>query len=204
LVESLVRDGSFLLRAAARVICAGGLLTALVLGTAASAGSIEVTAAGDEYEAAHPKPVAPAAGDDFQTTMDKVFGQGRWRQTSGYRTQAQENALRRHGAGTVAPGHISRHSLGDVDAPSAYDAVVYQMSAASAAARLRRAGGPFSRVLAEGAHGGQGPHLHIELATTADQATPPDTVAEHAVYRRSGGKRSLRLIRASSTSTTPN
>jgi hypothetical protein len=146
------------------VALAGGVM-AFGLATAAAAGPIQVVSAGDEYATFHPRRAAPAAAKGFQATMDQVFGPGRWRQTSGYRTPAQENALRREGAGTVAPGRVSRHSLGDRDSPSAYDAVVERMSAASAAARLRRAGAPFSRVVAEGAHGGQGPHLHIELVS---------------------------------------
>jgi uncharacterized protein YjeT (DUF2065 family) len=149
-----------------RAGCLGGLTLALCLTGGAAAAQIQVTSAGAEYESFHPRPHARAAasGEDFQTAMDRVFGPGRWRKTSGYRTQAQENALRRQGAGTVAPGHVSLHSVGHPDAPSAYDAVVDHMALASAAAKLRGAGGPFSRVLAEGKHGQQGAHLHIELA----------------------------------------
>ena len=105
----------------------------------------------------------PAARADFQAAMDQVFGPGRWRQTSGYRTIAQEDALRRQGAGTVPRGHLSRHSIGGAEAPHAYDAVVDKLPLQSAAAMLRQAGA-FARVLAEGAHGNQGAHLHIELA----------------------------------------
>ncbi|MGZ6016463.1 MAG: hypothetical protein ACXWKM_12025, partial [Phenylobacterium sp.] len=80
----------------------------------ALAGAIEVVSADADYARFHPKPVAaaPTAGGDFTATMDRVFGAGRWRQTSGYRTRAQEDALRRQGAGTVAPGHTSLHSIG--------------------------------------------------------------------------------------------
>lgn len=106
--------------------------------------------------------------------MDQVFGPGRWRQTSGYRSQAQEDALRRQGAGTVAPGRISHHSIGVPGSPGAYDAVVDGMSLETAAAKLKRtgAGAGFSRVVAEGAHGVEGPHLHIELATAAARGAP--------------------------------
>ena len=38
-----------------------------------------------------------------------------------------------------------------------------------AAAKLRQAGGAFARVIAEGPHGGQGPHLHVELISTGGQ-----------------------------------
>lgn len=161
---------------AARSICAGGLM-ALGMATAAAAGTIQVVSAGDEFRAAHPRPaVRGAGGGDFHSTMDQVFGQGRWRQTSGYRAQAEEDALRRQGAGTVAPGRVSHHSIGGPGSPGAYDAVVDAMSAEAAAAKLRRAGGGFSRVVAEGAHGGQGPHLHIELASVPahGSASPTD------------------------------
>jgi hypothetical protein len=135
-----------------------------------TAPAIAVVSADDEAEKANPgrhrrHEAEAAPPDDFKTMMDNVFGQGRWRQTSGYRTVAQENALRRAGAGTVPAGRLSRHSLGDPKAPGAYDAVVAGLSPAAAAARLKRAGGPFAKVAAEGAHGREGPHLHIELAS---------------------------------------
>ncbi len=186
LVESLVRDG---LAGRKRAISAGGLALALCLAGGPVAAQIQVVSAGGEYESFHPRPVARAAaasGEDFQATMDRTFGPGRWRKTSGYRTQAQENALRRQGAGTVAPGHVSFHSIGAPDAPSAYDAVVSGMSLATAAAKLKRAGGPFSRVLAERAHGPQGAHLHLELARTA---AAPQAQAEEAGYRADGRRR---------------
>ena len=37
----------------------------------------------------------------FASLMDETFGRGRWRQTSGYRSPAKEDALRAGGAGTV-------------------------------------------------------------------------------------------------------
>lgn len=138
---------------------------------------IAVVSADDEAEKANPgrrrrHPPEPEAAPpaDFKAMMDQVFGEGGWRQTSGYRTVAQENALRRAGAGTVPPGRISRHSLGDPDAPGAFDAVVPKLSAVAAAAKLKRAGAPFAKVAAEGAHGRQGPHLHIELASNQTPA----------------------------------
>jgi hypothetical protein len=94
--------------------------------------------------------------------MDRVFGPGRWRETSGFRTMAQEEALRRQGAGVVAIGERSRHSMGSKDAPGAYDVVVDGMPLQQAAARLKRAHEPLARVVAELAHGDQGPHLHVE------------------------------------------
>lgn len=106
---------------------------------------------------------APAREAGFRTTMDRVFGPAGWRQTSGFRTPAQEDALRRQGAGAVPPGRRSSHSTGTPHAPGAYDAVVPGMSQVDAAARLRRAPRPFARVVAERRHGPQGAHLHIEL-----------------------------------------
>jgi hypothetical protein len=143
-------------------------LGGLALGWATTAaGQIEVVSADGEYAKAHPRPVvaADAPASDFSATMDRVFGPGRWRQTSGYRTVAQENALRRQGAGTVAPGHTSKHSVGDPNAPGAYDAVVDHLSTAQAAAKLKQNAGGAFRVLAERAHGPQGPHLHVELVS---------------------------------------
>jgi hypothetical protein len=106
----------------------------------------------------------------FHASMDQVFGAGRWRETSGYRTQAQEDALRREGAGTVPAGRMSAHSLGGPDAPGAYDAVVSGVPLSRAAAMLRGSGDGFSRVLAEGAHGPEGAHLHIEVARAGSAA----------------------------------
>jgi hypothetical protein len=155
-----------------KFIAASAVFIGLSLGASAAVAAIEVVNAGDEYSAAHPHPkaVRRASASDFHATMDQVFGEGRWRQTSGFRTQAQENALRRQGAGTVAPGRISYHSVGGPEAPGAYDAVVARMSAASAAAKLKQAGVPFHRVLAERAHGRQGSHLHVELVSAAGAA----------------------------------
>jgi hypothetical protein len=138
------------------------------LATAVAAQTMEVVSADGEFAKAHPKPVVvePAVGGDFSATMDRVFGPGRWRQTSGFRTQAQENALRRQGAGTVAPGRLSKHSIGGPEAPGAYDAVVDHLSMAQAAAKLKEKAGAGFRVVAERAHGPQGPHLHVELVST--------------------------------------
>ena len=151
---------------------------ALCLATTAAAGTIQVVSAPAEYAAAHPRPVAAtsaaAPSGDFRSTMDRVFGAGRWRQTSGYRTQAQENALRRQGAGAVPAGRTSLHSLGGPEAPGAYDAVVDRLAPARAAAKLKLAGAGFSRVVAEAAHGRQGPHLHVELVSVRGKAQASD------------------------------
>ena len=162
----------------------------------AQAGTIQVVSAGDEFASFHPKKVKVASEDDFHTTMNKVFGEGRWRQTSGYRTRAQEDELRRQGAGTVAPGHTSRHSIGGPEAPGAYDAVVDHLPLSAAAAKLRSAGGPFSRVLAEGAHGAQGAHLHVELIKNAPAQKVAAEPVEDTIYLRAvNGKRNPALLR---------
>ena len=152
--------------------------TTLWLAGAAVADPIQVVSAGTEYAALHPRPVAQSRGaaphGDFRATMDRVFGPGRWRQTSGYRTPAREEALRRQGAGVVARGRTSLHSIGEPEAPGAYDAVVDRVAPARAAARLRQAGVGFSRVVAEAAHGREGPHLHVELVGTRNRAAPAD------------------------------
>jgi hypothetical protein len=98
----------------------------------------------------------------FGTIMDSTFGPGAWRMTGGYRTPERENELRAQGALTVPPGVLSRHSTGRPGAPGAYDLVVSGLSPAAAAARLREANAPFRKYFAEGAHGTQGAHLHLE------------------------------------------
>jgi len=157
------------------------LLAALCAMRSAQAAALPVVVSADaEAEAANPgrsarrSPPRPArTRSDVHSTLDRVFGEGRWRQTSGYRTASQENALRRAGAGTVPAGRISRHSQGGPQEPGAIDAVVPGMSLKAAAARLRRDGEGVDRVLAEGAHGRQGAHLHIELTDATSEAPPP-------------------------------
>ena len=108
------------------------------------------------------------------TTMDTVFGAQNWRETGGYRTPERENELRAQGALTVPPGVLSHHSMGKPGDAGAYDLVVNGLSPGEAAEKLRRAGAPF-KLLAEGAHGGQGAHLHLEIPTDAQRAArrPP-------------------------------
>jgi hypothetical protein len=134
---------------------------------------------------------APAPGEQFRSSMNHVFGEGRWRETSGYRTQEREDELRREGAGTVPLGHISHHSMGTVDSPGAYDVVVEGMSLESAAAVLRRSDEPFARVIPEGAHGPEGSHLHIELgfAHLADRAGPQPDPGDGIYLRVVNGRR---------------
>ena len=130
---------------------------------------------------------APAPSETFRGAMDRVFGPGGWRQTSGWRSRAREDALRRQGAGTVPAGRRSSHSLGGPAAPGAYDAVVPGMSQTAAAALLRRSGQRFPRVLAEPAHGPEGPHLHVELMGAGGRArhpSPCDAYHGETIYLR--------------------
>jgi hypothetical protein len=134
--------------------------------------------------------------ETFRSAMDRTFSPGRWRETSGYRSPAREDELRRQGAGTVPAGHLSHHSEGSPDAPGAYDAVVTGMSVQRAALELRRAGQPFARVIAERAHGGQGPHLHIEPRFAGDARSVSKTDPDDTIYLRIvGGRRNPILAR---------
>lgn len=102
--------------------------------------------------------------DQFSSVMDDTFGAGKWRVTGGFRTPERENELRAQGAQTVAPGHVSPHSLGTPDNPGAYDVVVPGMTPQQVAAKLH---GKFSGLLPEGAAGTQGAHLHIPMEQSA-------------------------------------
>ena len=134
---------------------------------------MQVVSADDEAEKANPglyrhkaaPPPKAAQHEQLRAALDDVLGEGRWRQTSGYRTVAQENALRRAGAGTVKPGRVSRHSIGGRETPGAYDVVVTGMSLTQAAAKLKAADQGWGKVAAEVAHGREGAHLHLELAS---------------------------------------
>jgi hypothetical protein len=123
----------------------------------------------------------------FRSTMDRLFGPGHWRETGGYRTQAEENRLRAEGAGTVPAGSLSAHSLGTPSAPGAYDAVVDGMSPARAADVLRASGTAFASAFAESAHGPEGAHVHINVGGRSPFSF---AIAEQAPAPR------IRLIRA--------
>jgi len=143
-------------------------------------------------------PMGEVQSERLRSAMDRIFSPGRWRETSGYRSPAKEDELRRQGAGTVPAGHLSRHSLGSPDAPGAYDVVVAGMSPQSAAARLKSSGEPFARVVAEGAHGPQGPHLHIEPGFEGGAASAPRAASDDTIYLRVvGGRRNPLLARTS-------
>ena len=136
----------------------------------------------------------------FRSAMDHVFGPGGWRETSGYRSQAREDELRREGAGTVPLGQISHHSMGNPDAPGAYDVVVPGMTTESAAAKLKSSSDAFDRVIAERSHGGEGQHLHIEpragkLASSAAAAPQPNP-GDSIYLRVVNGRRNPQLGRS--------
>jgi Sel1 repeat len=146
--------------------------------TGDAAGELEL---GELYADAAAAPARAAGGlsqRQFRTAMDMVFGAARWRETGGYRTRAEEDRLRAEGAGTVPAGALSAHSLGTPNAPGAYDIVVTGMNTEQAAARLRRSDFRFRRVVAEGAHGDQGPHLHVEplVASFKDRLAGPEFI----------------------------
>lgn len=151
----------------------------------------------------------PALANEFDqarltTVMDGVFGAGNWRLTGGYRSQERENQLRAQGAMTVRPGAVSRHSMGRPGAPGAYDVVVEGMNPWQAAARLRAAGAPFANYVPKGAHGTQGPHLHLEpfahgrMGRAARQPVAPWVVAE-----RTAAEESISQMRAQAACGSP-
>jgi hypothetical protein len=115
--------------------------------------------------------------------------------------------MRRQGAGTVAPGHVSAHSIGAPGAPAAYDAVVDHMPLGSAAAKLKSAGTGVARVLAEGKHGAQGAHLHVELTSAKAQAAQVQATAatdDDTLPRAVRARRARLLMKTSSTSAAAN
>jgi hypothetical protein len=139
----------------------------------------------------------------FSAMMDRVFGAGRWRETGGFRTRAQENALRKEGAGTVRLGEVSRHSMGNEEGPGAYDVVVTGMSPAKAALKLKRSGEPLQRVVCEQLHGDQGPHLHVEPKLTSEYvsvAKPSLRRAKRARAESAMGSNSANIFVASGKS----
>lgn len=100
--------------------------------------------------------------DEVAKYLDDKFGKGKWRFTSGYRSQGSEDRLRGEGAGTVPEGKISAHSKGTYEAPGAEDIVVDGKSADEVKGALKD--GPFTKVIAEGREGPEGPHIHVEPA----------------------------------------
>lgn len=120
---------------------------------------------------------APARTEgQFSTLMDKTFGKGKWRETSGYRSPAKEDQLRSEGAGTVPPGHTSKHSEGSPEAPGARDVVVDGMSPEQVADKLSKTGAKFRHFYPEGAAGKEGAHLHIDTDLSPDPVDLSDLV----------------------------
>jgi hypothetical protein len=110
---------------------------------------------------------APAHTEkQFSALMDRTFGAGKWRETSGYRSPAKEDELRAEGAGTVRPGDLSAHSIGSSDEPGARDVVVDGMSPYEVAEKLHASGARFKKLFPEGKAGDQGAHLHVETDFT--------------------------------------
>jgi hypothetical protein len=106
--------------------------------------------------------------EQFALSMDSTFGPGNWSQTGGWRSQQRENALRAQGAQTVAPGHVSAHSIGDPDAPGARDIVVNGMTPEQAAAKMKAEGTwGANQAYPEGRSGTQGAHLHVGMTPNA-------------------------------------
>ncbi|HEY1415282.1 MAG TPA: hypothetical protein VGF42_05305 [Caulobacteraceae bacterium] len=183
--------------------------TFLALVLAAAAGLATPALAWTDYYADKHPPAADQKGDDkapapvaqkerVRADLDHVFGPGHWRETSGYRSRAREDELRREGAGTVRPGEVSHHSMGTPDAPGAYDVVVPGLPNAVAAAKLKSESSNFSRVYAEGAHGREGQHLHLEPNNGSDSVTAAGSalkpVADDNIYLRIvGGRRNPAL-----------
>ena len=157
--------------------------------------SMGVTAYADGQSAVIKLTAPDPASEQGQTArlhaaLDRAFGPGRWRVTSGYRSEARENELRAMGAGTVPVGVISHHSMGTPSAPGAYDVAVEGMLQARAAEILREAEPGFGRILFEGGHGPEGPHLHIEMGgggaahadAKTDKAAKPDAATVLAAH----------------------
>lgn len=108
----------------------------------------------------------------FASYADKAFGVGKWKPTSEFRTDKREGELRQQGLGTVAPGHISHHSMGTPAAPGAYDIQVPGMSPSQVAARLKSAGW-------RGTELPEGSHLHTNAPESwADLGQAPSAPAE--------------------------
>ena len=102
--------------------------------------------------------------DDFKRYLDKAVGPGRYRITSGYRTMAEDEALRRQGAGMTPRGAVSPHERGGPGDPGAYDIQPVGLSDAEFQAKLK--GGPFANEFLEGSHGNQGQHFHVNMRPT--------------------------------------
>ena len=132
---------------------------------------------------------ATASNQWLAQIMDDAFGVGRWRETSGYRTIAAEDKLRAQGALTVPAGVVSHHSMGTPGAPGAFDVVVPGLTPLAAADKLRQSGAPVRRLFPEGAHGNQGPHLHVEPGAPARGVWLASARRRHPSALAAGGRK---------------
>lgn len=99
--------------------------------------------------------------NDYTDNILGIIGGGR--DTSDYRTQAQQDALR--AAGKTKTVHSS-HTTGTPEEPGAIDVAGNPISPEEAAAKLHASGFPNAAVIYEsgqGANNGTGPHLHVTL-----------------------------------------
>lgn len=99
--------------------------------------------------------------NDYTDNILGILGGGR--DTSDYRTQAQQDALR--AAGKTKTVHSS-HTTGTPEQPGAIDVAGNPLSPEEAAAKLHASGFPNAAVIYEsgqGANNGTGPHLHVTL-----------------------------------------
>jgi hypothetical protein len=122
--------------------------------------------------------IAYLSEQEVAAYLDKTFGKGKWRLTSGYRSRAEEDALRRRGAGTVPAGETSAHSRGTPEAPGAEDIEVPGMPASEVARKLQ--GGPFTKAFAEGRHGPEGAHVHAEPMPEPPKGFALDAASDEA------------------------
>lgn len=195
------------MRGAAKSGLCLGAAVALLAGVAAASHAIALDFVSSPVVRIGPDPSTfESKSARLKEALDRAFGPGRWRVTSGFRSQERENELRAMGAGTVPIGVTSHHSMGAPGAPGAFDVVVDGMGQSEAAALLRRVDPGFSRVLYERAHGPEGPHLHIEMDDGAPRIATGSLVgvktiafdahmeACNSVYERIvGGRRNPKL-----------
>jgi hypothetical protein len=125
---------------------------------------------------------------EFDPTMERAG----LRPTGDYRPPERENQLRAQGAGTVAPGHTSPHSRGTPDAPGAHDFVPAGGDWNTALTKARTAPG-VARAFIEGAQGGQGRHIHVDMAPGPDlsQFMKPSGGADLSHFMQPGGGRDM-------------
>jgi TPR repeat protein len=123
---------------------------------------------------------SPAAGSRaaFDAALDQMFGKRRWRETGGFRTAEREAQLRAAG--------LDRSRRTDLRPLAGHAPVAGRVRYrrrrpdTGAAARLRRSGFVWKKLLPEGLSGNQGPHLHVEPLLTAYPRQPAINTARSA------------------------